>query len=108
MVCNVKKRYQNLARKLENYNLRNSKLFYERTQEHFSTESMLEVAALRGVYVRTHRCRYRHVHASPAFVTLKDPATDWSIAVLRGKQGFSCGAEKSRLDHYIREPSQFS
>lgn len=49
-----------------------------------------------------------HVHAFPTFVTLKDPITDWSIAVLRGKQGFSCGAEKSRLDHYIWEPSQFS
>lgn len=54
MVCNVKKRYQNLARKLENYNLRNSKLFYERTQDHFSTESMLEVTAHRGVYVSVH------------------------------------------------------
>lgn len=46
MVCNVKKRYQNLARKLENYHLRNFKLFSEQIWEHFSTEYVLEATAL--------------------------------------------------------------
>lgn len=62
MVCNVKEKYQNLARKLENYRLRNFKLFYEQTRENFSTEYMLEVTALRCVYVyvytRADTCTY--------------------------------------------------
>lgn len=107
MVCNVKKRYQNLARKLENYHLRNFKLFSEQIWEHFSTEYVLEATALRCVCVRIHTCRHMHVRAPPAFAAPKD-TTDWSRAVLRGKPGFSCGAEKSRLAHYIQGPSQSS
>lgn len=84
-----------------------SKLFYEQTWEHFSTEYMLEVTALCCVCVYVHTRADIHVYASPAFVALKDPTTDWSTAVLRGKQGFSL--ELKRADkHYIWEPSQFS
>lgn len=63
-----------------------------------------EVTALTCACICTHMCRHMHVHAPPAFAALKDPTTHWRTAILRGKQGFSCGREKSRLDHYIREP----
>lgn len=68
MVCNVKERYQNVARKLEIYHLRNFKLFYERTQEHFSAEYVLEATALLCVYVytRADTCTYMPLLLSPS------------------------------------------
>lgn len=55
MVCNVKERYQNLARKLENYHLKNFKLFYEQTWERSCTEYTLKSLHWR-VHVDVHTC----------------------------------------------------
>lgn len=51
---------KNPERKLENYHLENLVLFYDRTQEPFCTENMLQVTALR--YVCVYACAYVHAN----------------------------------------------